>query len=166
MSEWISVKDMVPAETQWVLVSAGGAVNCMAWHEGSWQNWGECTNLQVEDITHWQPLPESPKQSGHTPGPWGFWSGYNPADVFEAQITAEDGDIVIANYNYLIDQGEANARLMSSAPRLLSALEGAVAFINSHVADPDITAEMRDAYSRYLEEDAPAVIAAAKGDQP
>lgn len=64
------------------------------------------------------------------------------------------------------EEGEANARLIVNSPKLLSALEAAVAFIDSHVADPDITAEMREAYSRYLEEDAPAVISAAKGEKP
>lgn len=61
--------------------------------------------------------------SKHTPGPWGFWSGYNHLDKIEAQITAEGGDIVIASYNHLIEQGEDNARLMTAAPDLLKALE-------------------------------------------
>lgn len=61
--------------------------------------------------------------SNHTPGPWSYWSGYNPFDKIEAQVTAEDGDIVIASYNHLIEEGEANARLMAAAPDLLSALE-------------------------------------------
>lgn len=61
--------------------------------------------------------------SKHTPGPWNYWSGYNPFDKIEAQVTAEDGDIVIASYNHLIQEGEANARLMAAAPDLLAALE-------------------------------------------
>jgi len=61
--------------------------------------------------------------SNHTPGPWSYWSGYNPFDKIEAQVTAEDGDIVIASYNHLIEEGEANARLMAAAPDLLAALE-------------------------------------------
>lgn len=61
--------------------------------------------------------------SKHTPGPWSYWSGYNPFDKIEAQVTAEDGDIVIASYNHLIEEGEANARLMAAAPDLLEALE-------------------------------------------
>jgi hypothetical protein len=62
--------------------------------------------------------------SKHTPGPWSYWSGYNPFDKIESQVTAEGGDIVIASYNSLIDQGEANACLMAAAPDLLEALEG------------------------------------------
>lgn len=61
--------------------------------------------------------------SKHTPGPWSYWSGYNPFDKLEAQVTAEGGDIVIASYNSLIEEGEANACLMAAAPHLLKALE-------------------------------------------
>lgn len=67
--------------------------------------------------------------SSFTPGPWDFWSGYNAVDQMEAEITADDGDIVIARYNYLIREGEANAQLMAAAPELLKALETARLFI-------------------------------------
>ncbi|MBF8692391.1 hypothetical protein [Pseudomonas fulva] len=63
--------------------------------------------------------------SNHTPAPWSYWSGYNAVDKLEAQITAEGGDIVIACYNSLIEQGEANACLMAAAPDLLADLEEA-----------------------------------------
>lgn len=59
----------------------------------------------------------------HTPGPWSYWSGYNHVDKLEAEVTADGGDIVIASYNSLIEQGEANACLMAAAPELLKALE-------------------------------------------
>ncbi|WP_139835872.1 hypothetical protein [Pseudomonas sp. R16(2017)] len=59
-------------------------------------------------------------QAKHTPGPWGYWSGYNYADQIEAQVTADGGDIVIASYNHLIPEGEANAKLIAAAPDLLS----------------------------------------------
>ncbi|MFU7071284.1 hypothetical protein ACM75K_29035 [Pseudomonas aeruginosa] len=62
------------------------------------------------------------KQS-YTPGPWDYWSGYNPVDELEAQITTEDGDIVIASYNRQIPEGEANAKLLAAAPELLEALQ-------------------------------------------
>lgn len=64
--------------------------------------------------------------SKHTPGPWSFWSGYNAFDKIEAQVTAEGGDIVIASYNSLIEQGEANACLMASAPDMFAALVSVV----------------------------------------
>ncbi|MNP01590.1 hypothetical protein D3C76_934120 [compost metagenome] len=62
--------------------------------------------------------------SKHTPGPWAYWSGYNPYDKIEAQVTAEGGDIVIASYNHLIAEGEANARLIAAAPDLLDVAQG------------------------------------------
>lgn len=61
--------------------------------------------------------------SAHTPGPWSYWSGYNAYDKIEAQVTAEGGDIVIASYNHLIPEGEANARLIAAAPDLLEVLD-------------------------------------------
>lgn len=61
--------------------------------------------------------------SKHTPGPWEFWSGYNPFDKVEAQVTADGGDIVIASYNHLIEEGQANASLLAAAPDLLKELE-------------------------------------------
>lgn len=70
------------------------------------------------------------KQS-YTPGPWDYWSGYNPVDELEAQITTEDGDIVIASYNRQIPEGEANAKLLAAAPELLEALEVAANRLNS-----------------------------------
>lgn len=64
-------------------------------------------------------------EAKHTPGPWSYWSGYNSFDKIEAQVTADDGDIVIASYNHLIADGEANAKLMAAAPVLLAALKSA-----------------------------------------
>lgn len=72
--------------------------------------------------------------SKHTPGPWSYWSGYNPLDKIEAQVTAEDGDIVIASYNHLIQEGEANALLISAAPDLLKAL---IDFLDDPMGDPE-----------------------------
>nr|WP_315447991.1 hypothetical protein [uncultured Pseudomonas sp.] len=72
-------------------------------------------------------------ETKHTPGPWSYWSGYNPVDKIEAQVTAEGGDIVIASYNHLIAEGEANAKLMGAAPDLLEAL----ATLMRVVSDPD-----------------------------
>lgn len=77
--------------------------------------------------------------SKHTPGPWSYWSGYNPWDKIEAQITAEGGDIVIASYNHYIPEGEANAQLLAAAPELLEALDEAIEelekYMNTHHPD-------------------------------
>lgn len=62
-------------------------------------------------------------QNKHTPGPWSYWSGYNHVDKFDSEVTAEGGDIVIARYNSLIEEGEANAKLIAAAPDLLDALD-------------------------------------------
>jgi len=60
---WISVDDRLPAEDKcWVLVFAGGAINCMAYYRGEWDDWcmAQSPNIHTEDITHWMPLPAPP----------------------------------------------------------------------------------------------------------
>jgi hypothetical protein len=94
---------------------------------------------------------------GHTPGPWDFWSGYNAVDKMEAEITADDGDIVIARYNHLIGEGEANARLIAAAPELLEALEQ-VCLIWDHHCDAHGDGTPSEAHARVR-----AAIAKAKG---
>lgn len=76
--------------------------------------------------------------NAHTPGPWSYWSGYNPYDKIEAQVTAEGGDIVIASYNHLIEQGEANAQIMAAAPDLLEATELVSAALAKFICPSDI----------------------------
>lgn len=93
--------------------------------------------------------------SKHTPGPWNCWSGYNAADDLEDQITADDGDVVIANYNNLIDQGEANAHLIAAAPDLLASLSNLVGLARTGAA-------RLDKYHAALA-DADKAIAKAKG---
>ena len=61
--KWISVKDRMPPQNEcWVLVYADGAMGCMAYHNGKWKDWSNATtpNINVDDITHWMPLPEPP----------------------------------------------------------------------------------------------------------
>ena len=59
----------------------------------------------------------------HTPGPWGY--DHAPQDYDGAgspaysTITAENGEIVIAEANDLIPSGLANAHLIAAAPSLL-----------------------------------------------
>ena len=57
--EWISVEERLPEETAWVLVYAGGAMNCMAFYNGEFEDWTlpTASNIIIEDITHWMPLP-------------------------------------------------------------------------------------------------------------
>ena len=70
-------------------------------------------------------------ENKHTPGPWSYWSGYNHVNEIEAQVTAEGGDIVIASFNSLIEQGEANACLMAASPELLEMLAALECDINT-----------------------------------
>ena len=86
-----------------------------------------------------------------TPGPWSFWSGYNSIDQIEAQITAEDGDIVIASYNHLISEGEANASLIAMSPQLLLALEDAVSIFRGLSEDIPILRQRVIAYDNLIE---------------
>lgn len=100
--------------------------------------------------------------SKHTPGPWSF---YIPEGV---SVNPNQAAFLIGPTRLPMDKVVGfkieDAQLISQGPRLLVALEAAVAFINSHCADPDITAEMREAYAIYLESKAPEVIAKAKGE--
>ncbi len=80
----------------------------------------------------------------HTPGPWELdgiaiaGSAHRMGDVClmgePAQYAGDTAD--------MCENWEANARLIAAAPCLLEALRAAMAFIESHVADPDITDEM------------------------
>lgn len=78
--------------------------------------------------------------SKHTPGPWGWDAGIVPPDGPEryADIYADDGDTIVANFNALIPEGEANARLIAAAPDLLARLKGVLPLIEwaESVVDP------------------------------
>lgn len=87
------------------------------------------------------------KQS-YTPGPWDYWSGYNPVDELEAQITTEDGDIVIASYNRQIPEGEANAKLLAAAPDLLEALQVCIQQITALCSADDVPDQARAAIAK------------------
>ena len=65
MGEWISVKERLPVNYQTVIM-----VNCRDGdvvpgycHDGDWyvEIYG---GVEVDGITHWQPLPEPPMSSG------------------------------------------------------------------------------------------------------
>lgn len=66
MSEWISVEDRLPkGEFDWVLVYADGAISTIAFNKnkGFFEPIGySCWNISIDSITHWQPLPEPPKE--------------------------------------------------------------------------------------------------------
>ncbi len=63
--EWKKVEDELPDDTfDWVLVFADGAMCTMAYNSenGFYEVYGNtCGNVVVEEITHWQNLPDEPK---------------------------------------------------------------------------------------------------------
>ena len=97
----------------------------------------------------------------YTPGPWDFWSGYNALDQIEAEITAQDGDVVVAQYNSLIEQGEFNARLIAAAPDLLEALQYLVSDITERF---DVENPSTNPGIKYAVEAAQKAIAKAEGE--
>lgn len=67
MGEWISIENSLPEYVAQVLVYRGIRKVCevMQYQQGSWQIWNgeffEELNMEEFDITHWMPLPKSPK---------------------------------------------------------------------------------------------------------
>ena len=69
----------------------------------------------------------------HTPGPWEWDAGIIPPDgpgrYAVVYVNDEDGEpITIAEFNDSLPEGRFNARLIASAPELLEALEGLLAY--------------------------------------
>ncbi len=66
MNEWISCEEKMPTKTDWwVIVYAGGPMNCMGWSGTEWQRCAckeddPLFNILPDDITHWMPLPDAP----------------------------------------------------------------------------------------------------------
>ena len=62
VGEWISVEDGLPEELGEVLVVLYGRV-CIAWYHGREQfETGSGMICYAEEVTHWMPLPEAPKE--------------------------------------------------------------------------------------------------------
>ncbi|MCO3773811.1 hypothetical protein QOU27_29915 [Pseudomonas aeruginosa] len=74
-----------------------------------------------------------------TPGPWEFSAGADYGDEGSyADITALDGDLIIARVNSLIPVGAANGELLAAAPDLLVAAEMAAAALAKFIGPHDI----------------------------
>jgi hypothetical protein len=109
--------------------------------------------------------------SKHTPGPWTmetvrtscgvcFKVGPFPwkqGKLIHACIYADYPSPSSPEYHAAV----ANATLIAAAPELLEALSAAMAFIDSHAADPDLTAEMCRTYAALLATKPHAAIAKA-----
>lgn len=75
--------------------------------------------------------------SKHTKGEWEFSQGAEYGDEGSyADITALDGDVIIAHVNTLLPAGSANGRLLAAAPCLLEALEYALPYLRACVPSP------------------------------
>ena len=65
VQEWISVKDRLPENDQWVLCfmkdKSFGTLRVFQWNYIDWQ-WNDGNKWYDEnDVTHWMPLPQPPK---------------------------------------------------------------------------------------------------------
>ena len=105
------------------------------------------------------------EKAKHTPGPW--------QTKVEDELTGQI-EIVSDRRPYVCtvhpgginNMTEANALLIAAAPELLEALQAAMRFIDSHVADPDITRDMADAWSDLQRINPHTLIAKATGATP
>lgn len=114
--------------------------------------------------------------SKHTAGPWRveqdttlIWGDCNPDDatsygmgypIAECRVTPS-GSWAKGPKGH--SEADANARLIAAAPDLLEALKAAMAFIDSHVADADITDKMARNHCRLRETKPHDAIARAEG---
>ena len=101
----------------------------------------------------------SQNSTTHTPGPWEYTHNSNSAAEF-VEVTAANGDEIAHVYDSRMDDGEANARLMATAPRLLEALEDMTIIVGEMLADA-LLDPVEDLEKRH--ELAVAAIAAAEG---
>ena len=64
--KWVSIKDRLPNKTDFVLCCGDGAIRCMGYNETikQFEDWDDrnILCLRPEYITHWMPLPKSPKE--------------------------------------------------------------------------------------------------------
>ena len=68
MSEWISVKDRLPKPDESIMLCAFGksvGEGTYQGHDGYhnvWKMYAVCGTYWDDEITHWMPLPEPPKE--------------------------------------------------------------------------------------------------------
>lgn len=67
---WIACSERLPNKVEWCLVFADGAMNCMAFNNGNWEDWVSAAlpNIRAGDVTHWMPLPAAPALSQQADG--------------------------------------------------------------------------------------------------
>ncbi len=71
MAEWISVKERLPEVGNMVLIFYDGqpviamfrkSEHCSGWFEGYCHMCEDSETYYLDDVTHWMPLPEPPKE--------------------------------------------------------------------------------------------------------
>lgn len=76
MGEWVSVKDRLPDTVIIVLTCTSGGIVDTAWRTemsdppGAWDSFSGRRGFNLDDITHWMPLPEPPHPENPT---WQEW---------------------------------------------------------------------------------------------
>lgn len=64
MNKWISIKDRLPERYKRVLVLTKFNMHFEAHHHGEEiPEWEDNNCVPLDDITHWMPLPNPPKES-------------------------------------------------------------------------------------------------------
>ncbi|MDI2538015.1 UNVERIFIED_CONTAM: hypothetical protein P3C91_25195 [Pseudomonas aeruginosa] len=82
----------------------------------------------------------------HTPRPWEFSAGADYGDEGNyADVTALNGDVIIARVNNLIPASAANGELIAAAPDLLDAL---VALVECEQTTPELLEAARAAIAK------------------
>ena len=65
MTDWISVKDRLPDHSGYYLVYALGGQDIAEYYKSVKPSGGFQNHRLTYTITHWQPLPEPPKEADH-----------------------------------------------------------------------------------------------------
>ena len=99
-----------------------------------------------------------------TKGPWQQDKYGSVQDASGESIQFRGVSTLCSGSENRIAEAEANTRLIASAPELLDALEKAMAFIDCHLADPDLSAEMCAAHDALRACNPHAILAKARGE--
>lgn len=68
---WISVRDRLPGEEDYrqchenwdgAVIWTNGSDIGLGWYYTSTGNWADIYDCNIDDVTHWMPLPEPPKE--------------------------------------------------------------------------------------------------------
>ena len=97
--------------------------------DSEWDDYPVCAVCgTVHDYVGLIPKDKEKQITAHTPGPWHYRHRFHPGDREHDQIdayaiTAQRGEITIAETLYSCADDEANAHLIAAAPELLAACQ-------------------------------------------